>query len=116
MAGTASLSAIIPVVVESLDAIPAGVAPKRVAVFDGTGAPVEPGGSEYELPAATTDQIGGVKKAAAVAAVASPDATSTASTETVSPAEFAAAVTLLNECKQKINALVSGGAAAGWLS
>lgn len=116
MADTASLPATTMVVVEQLDQIPAGAAPKHVALFDESGNPIELGGSDYELPAATTEQIGGVKKAAAVAAIASPDATTAASAETVSPAEFAAAVTLLNETKQKVNTLMANGTAAGWLS
>ena len=73
-------------------------------------------GEPYELPAATTAAIGGVRKAATVAAVASADATSTASTETVSTAEFAAAVTLLNECKQKLNAVIANEKSAGQMA
>ena len=73
-------------------------------------------GEPYVLPAATTEAMGGVKKAATVAAVASADATSTASTETVSTAEFAAAVTLLNECKQKLNAVIANEKSAGQMA
>lgn len=65
---------------------------------------------------ATTATPGLVKMAAAVANVAAADATSTASTETVNPAEFAAAVTLLNECKSKLNALLAAERTAGQLS
>lgn len=43
-----------------------------------------------------------------VAAISTADATSTASTETVNPTEFAAVVTLLNACKAKINAIIAG--------
>lgn len=65
---------------------------------------------------ATTAATGVVKMATAVANVAAADATSTASTETVSTAEFAAAVTLLNECKSKLNALLAAERTAGQLS
>lgn len=65
---------------------------------------------------ATTETAGLVKMATAVANVAAADATSTASAETVNPAEFAAAVTLLNECKTKLNALLAAERAAGQLS
>lgn len=65
---------------------------------------------------ATTATAGVVKMATAVANVAAADATSTASTETVDPAEFAAAVTLLNECKTKLNALLAAERTAGQLS
>lgn len=65
---------------------------------------------------ATTSTAGVVKMATAVANVAAADATSTASAETVNPTEFAAAVTLLNECKTKLNALLAAERAAGQLS
>ena len=65
---------------------------------------------------ATTAAAGVVKMATAVANVAAADATSTASTETVSTTEFAAAVTLLNECKSKLNALLAAERTAGQLS
>lgn len=65
---------------------------------------------------ATTATAGVVKMAAAVADVASADATSTGSTETVSTTEFAAAVALANECKAKLNALLAAARAAGQLS
>lgn len=65
---------------------------------------------------ATTATAGLVKMAAAVANVAAADATSSASSETVDPTEFAAAVTLLNECKSKLNALLAAERAAGQLS
>lgn len=74
------------------------------------------GGDPYVLPAATTEALGGVKKAATVAAVAAADATSTASTETVNPAEFAAAVTLLNECKQRLNSVIANEKSAGQMA
>ena len=65
---------------------------------------------------ASTATAGVVKMASAVANVAAADATSTASSETVSPAEFSAAVTLLNECKTKLNALLAAERTAGQLS
>lgn len=74
------------------------------------------GGDPYVLPAATTAALGGVKKAATVDAVESTDATSTASTDTVSPAEFAAAVTLLNECKKKLNSVIANEKSAGQMA
>lgn len=43
-----------------------------------------------------------------VSAIAIDDATSTASSTTVDPNEFAAVVTLLNACKAKINAIIAG--------
>ena len=74
------------------------------------------GGDPYVLPAATTAKIGGVKKASAVASVAAADATSTASTETVSPTEFAAVVTLANELKAKLNSLLANSKSAGQMA
>lgn len=65
---------------------------------------------------ATTATAGVVKMATAVGNVAATDATSTASTETVSPTEFAAVVTLANECKSKLNALLAAERTAGQLS
>lgn len=41
--------------------------------------------------------------------IATADATATASAETVDPAEFAAVVTLLNQCKAKINTILVTG-------
>lgn len=74
------------------------------------------GGSDYVLPAATTSALGGVKKAATVASVSAADATSTASTETVDPTEFAAVVTLLNECKAKLNSVIANEKTAGQMA
>lgn len=65
---------------------------------------------------ASTATAGVVKMATAVANVAAADATSTASSETVSTTEFAAAVKLLNECKTKLNALLAAERTAGQLS
>lgn len=65
---------------------------------------------------ASTATAGVVKMAASVANVAAADATSTSSTETVNPTEFAAAVTLVNECKTKLNALLAAERTAGQLS
>lgn len=65
---------------------------------------------------ASTATAGVVKMATAVANVAAADATSTSSTETVNPTEFAAVVTLANECKTKLNALLAAERTAGQLS
>ena len=65
---------------------------------------------------ASTATAGVVKMATAVANVAAADATSTSSTETVNPTEFAAVVTLVNECKTKLNALLAAERTAGQLS
>lgn len=65
---------------------------------------------------ASTAAAGVVKMATAVANVAAADATSTSSTETVNPTEFAAVVTLVNECKAKLNALLAAERTAGQLS
>lgn len=51
--------------------------------------------------------------AATVAAVSAADATATASTDTVAPAEFSAAVALANETKAKLNSLIANLKAAG---
>ena len=65
---------------------------------------------------ASTATAGVVKMSTAVANVAAADATSTSSTETVNPTEFAAVVTLVNECKAKLNALLAAERTAGQLS
>ena len=65
---------------------------------------------------ASTATAGVVKMATAVANVEADDATSTSSTETVNPTEFAAVVTLANECKTKLNALLAAERTAGQLS
>ena len=65
---------------------------------------------------ASTATAGVVKMASAVANVAAADASSTSSTETVNPTEFAAVVTLANECKTKLNALLAAERTAGQLS
>lgn len=65
---------------------------------------------------ASTVTAGVVKMATSVANVAAADATSTSSTETVNPTEFAAVVTLANECKTKLNALLAAERTAGQLS
>ena len=65
---------------------------------------------------ATTATAGVVKMATAVANVAAADAPTTASSATVDPTEFAAAVALANECKQKLNALLAAERTAGQLS
>ena len=65
---------------------------------------------------ASTAAPGVVKMATAVANVGADDATSTSSTETVNPTEFASVVTLANECKTKLNALLAAERTAGQLS
>lgn len=65
---------------------------------------------------ASTATAGVVKMATAVANVAAADAQSTASSETVAPSEFSAVVTLLNECKTKLNALLAAERTAVQLS
>lgn len=65
---------------------------------------------------ATTAAPGVVKMATTVADVAAADATATASGTTVDPTEFAAVVTLANECKTKLNALLVAERTAGQLS
>ena len=65
---------------------------------------------------ATTTTAGLVKMATAVENVTAADATSTASSETVSTTEFAAVVKLANECKTKLNALLAAERTAGQLS
>lgn len=77
----------------------------------------------YDLPSggsapgnATTATAGVVKMATAVANVAAADATTSASSATVDPAEFAAAVALANECKAKLNALLAAARTAGQLA
>lgn len=87
--------------------------PMHVALLNEDGTPFEGGG-----PAAgdaTTSKAGLVKKASATAAVASPDAASAAS-ETVTKAEFDAAVALLNECKAQLNDHLSKAKAAGQMA
>ncbi|OUN47318.1 hypothetical protein B5G20_04960 [Collinsella sp. An7] len=65
---------------------------------------------------ASTAVEGVVKMASAVADVAAANATSTSSAETVNPTEFSAVVTLVNECKTKLNALLAAERTAGQLS
>ena len=69
------------------------------------------GGEAYELPAASEDTLGGVKKAATVAVVSSTDATAAgvAYDQTVSQS----AVTLANANKAAINAILTNLKAAG---
>lgn len=99
--------------------VPEGQLVAEVAFVNDQGVvtPIGGGSSEpYVLPAASAQALGGVKLAAAVADVAAPDATSTASTETVDPTEFAAVVTELNETKQKLNAALAALRASGALA
>ena len=65
---------------------------------------------------ATTATAGVVKMATAVADVSAANATTAASGTTVDPTEFATVVALANECKAKLNALLSAARTAGQLS
>ena len=69
----------------------------------------------YTLPAATTAALGGVKRAAAVATVASADAASAAA-DAPTKAEYDKLVAVANETKMQLNALLAAGKAAGFLS
>ena len=68
-------------------------------------------GSSYTLPEATTSSLGGVKKAAVVTAVSSPDATTAGAAYDQTVAQ--SAVTLANANKTAINAIISSLQAAG---
>ena len=87
--------------------------PMDVALYNEDGTPFTGGGAAPA--AATTTTAGIVKKASATNAVASPDATA-AATETVTKAEFDAAVTLLNECKAQLNDLIAKAKTAGQMA
>lgn len=65
----------------------------------------------YELPAATTDTLGGVKKSATVAAVSAADATAAGGAYDQTTAQ--SAVTLANANKAAINAILTNLKAAG---
>lgn len=69
------------------------------------------GGGSYELPAATVSAIGGVKKAATVAAVSASDATAAGGTYDQTAAQ--SAVALANANKSAINQILSNLKAAG---
>lgn len=69
------------------------------------------GGGAYELPAASETTLGGVKKAATVAAVSTVDAT--ASGEAYDQTVAQSAVTLANANKAAINAILTNLKAAG---
>ena len=94
-------------------AIGAGTSSFSGSYNDLANKPTIPGA--YTLPAATTAALGGVKKAAAVASVASADAASAAA-ETVTKAEFDMVVAVANETKKQLNALLAAGKAAGFLA
>lgn len=77
---------------------------------------VTPEGSEYGgADNATTAKPGLVKKASATEAVSSPDAEAAATT-TVTKEEFDAVVTLLNECKAKLNDHLTKAKTAGQMA
>ncbi len=67
--------------------------------------------NNYVLPQAQTNSIGGVKKASAIATVASPDATSISGTS--ADVDINKIVTLSNENKKQINALIQALKTAG---
>lgn len=69
------------------------------------------GGGSYELPAATTSALGGVKKSATVAAVSTADAT--AAGEAYNQTVAQSMVTLANENKKAINSILTNLKAAG---
>lgn len=70
------------------------------------------GGGGYELPAATTAELGGVKQAAAVSTVSAADA-STAIAAEYTQAEVQAIATLANANKTAINAIIANLKVAG---
>lgn len=70
---------------------------------------------KYVLPAASTGALGGVKQVAAADTVSAADAKKAAS-ESVSKAEFDAAVAVANECKSKYNAFIAAMKAAGMIA
>ena len=69
----------------------------------------------YVLPAATASVLGGVKQAAATAAVSAEDAAA-AGAEAVTKAEFDAVVALANANKAAINDVISKAKAAGQMA
>ena len=89
-----------------------GLLPQHVAL-------VKEDGSDFgggEAPgSATTTTAGLVKKSSAVSAVASADAAEAAS-DTPTKAEFDAVVTLLNECKEQLNDMISKAKTAGQMA
>lgn len=72
-------------------------------------------GTPYTLPAAAAAAIGGVKKGATVAAVATADA-AVAAAATPTKAEYDKLVALSNETKKQLNALIVSFKAAGSLA
>ena len=94
------------------------------SAFSGAAGPAGPAGPKGDkgdpgepgvTSAATASALGLVKQAAAVAPVAAADAAAAAS-ETVSKAEFDAAVAVANETKKQLNALIASLAASGTLA
>lgn len=69
------------------------------------------GGGSYELPAATTSALGGVKKAATVTAVADADATAAGDAYDKTAAQ--SLVTLANKNKATINSIIQNLKNAG---
>lgn len=72
------------------------------------------GGGSYELPAASEDTLGGVKKASTVTAVSAADAT--AAGESYDQTAAQGIVTLANANKSAINAILTNLKAAGIMS
>lgn len=69
------------------------------------------GGGDYELPAATTSALGGVKKSTAVASVSAADATAAGSAYDQTIAQ--STVALANANKAAINQIIANLKAAG---
>lgn len=72
------------------------------------------GGGSYELPAASEDTLGGVKKAPTVAVVSAADATAAGASYDQTTAQ--SIVTLANANKSAINAILTNLKAAGIMS
>ena len=89
---------------------PKGGKPAEEVYIEGLPSGGDPAGN------ATTSTPGLVKQAASLDTISTADATSTASSETVDPTEFASAVALLNEVKAKVNSVISGEKTSGQMS
>lgn len=86
--------------------------PMHIALVNEDGTEFDGG----EAPsAATVEKAGVVKKASATAPVAAADAT-VAAGDTVTVEEFNKVVTLLNECKAKLNDSISKSKSAGQMA
>ena len=87
--------------------------PMDVALYNADGTPFSGGGAAPGN--ATTTTAGLVKKASATEAVASADAAAAAD-ETVTKPEFDAVVAVANECKAKLNDLITKAKSAGQMA